>query len=213
MMDRVHAVLDGELPREVLSQEELARLIALESAVEEAARVLRAAPVPELSGRVMQALPPRPAVRQSAWERVRRWLWSPRELALTFRPAYALAGVAAAVLAGVLVVPRAVERAPAPVAEAPAPQRVYVQFRLDLADARRVELAGSFTGWEPRIELHQAAAGVWSVLVPLRPGVHDYTFVVDGRRWVPDPSAPQVADDFGGTNSRLFLPAPGERAI
>jgi hypothetical protein len=42
--------------------------------------------------------------------------------------------------------------------------------------------------------------------VPLRPGVHDYAFVVDGERWVADPNAPQVDDSFGGTNSRISLP-------
>jgi hypothetical protein len=217
MTDRIHAVLDGELTREALQPHELARLVAMEAALAEVADSLRVAPVPELTERVMRALPPHPAPRPSAWERVRRWLWAPRELALTFRPAYALAGLATATLAGVLLLsPRSDRSGPgetAQVAEVSPSQRVYVQFRLDVSDASRVEVAGSFTGWKPTVELHERTPGIWTALVPLDPGVHDYTFVIDGRRWIPDPTAPQVSDDFGGTNSRLFLPAPGERSI
>jgi 1,4-alpha-glucan branching enzyme len=101
----------------------------------------------------------------------------------------------------------------APVAEthaAPAP--MYVQFRLDAPNASSVQLVGSFTGWEPRYELHETSPGVWSVLVPLKPGVHDYGFMVDGERWVVDPKAPQVDDQFGGTNSRLSLAPPSGAA-
>jgi len=44
--------------------------------------------------------------------------------------------------------------------------------------------------------------------VPLEPGVHDYAFVLDGERWVVDPDAPQVDDDFGGANNRLPIISP-----
>jgi 1,4-alpha-glucan branching enzyme len=83
---------------------------------------------------------------------------------------------------------------------------VYVQFRIAVPDARTVSLAGTFTGWKPAVALRRNADGEWTALVPLRPGVHDYAFVVDGDRWVTDPNAPQVDDSFGGTNSRISLP-------
>jgi 1,4-alpha-glucan branching enzyme len=90
---------------------------------------------------------------------------------------------------------------------APSPQ-VYVQFRLEAAGASQVALAGSFTGWKPEFEMRESAPGVWSILLPLRPGIHDYAFIVDGERWVADPHALQVEDGFGGANSRIALPAP-----
>jgi 1,4-alpha-glucan branching enzyme len=100
----------------------------------------------------------------------------------------------------------------APAAKSAAPV-VYVQFRLESAQARQVALAGTFTGWQPTLQLEQKEPGVWTALVPLRPGVHDYVFVVDGERWVPDPNAPQQVDDsFGGTNSRISLPPLGASA-
>jgi hypothetical protein len=215
MNHRLHACLDGELPREALSTEERARLAALEAVLEEAAAPLRAMPAPDLTERVMRALPPAAdppprAAAASAWN----WLWSPRMLTLRFRPVYGVAGLALAVLAGVLL-PRP-SPGPAPagqaVAERPAAARLYVQFRLEAPGASQVELAGSFTGWSPGVELRESAPGVWTALVPLEPGVHDYTFVVDGERWVVDPYAPQVPDSFGGRNSRLFLPSPVDQA-
>jgi 1,4-alpha-glucan branching enzyme len=85
---------------------------------------------------------------------------------------------------------------------------VYVQFRLQVESANSVALAGSFTEWLPAYPLQQSADGVWTIVLPITPGVHDYVFVVDGERWVPDPYAPHVDDGFGGTNSRLTLLAP-----
>jgi hypothetical protein len=68
-----------------------------------------------------------------------------------------------------------------------------------------VMLAGSFTEWQPAYELVETTPGVWTVLVALQPGVHDYAFIIDGESWVADPAAPSVDDGFGGSNSRLAL--------
>lgn len=210
--DRIHAWLDGDLPGEALTPDEHARAAHLRAAAEAVSAHLRAAPAPDLSARVMAALPPvRTPNPLLAWL---AWLWSPRPVRLTLRPAYGLAFAALAALA--LFIPRPrhsapLVRTPLPgqVAAAPAQPRVYVQFRVEVPNAHTVALAGSFTGWQPRYELRQTGPGEWSVLVPLRPGVHDYAFVVDGRRWMPDPHAPQVDDSFGGTNSRISLPPLG----
>ncbi len=218
MSDRIHHVLDGEASPEDLSPEERARLAAMRPALERAAASVRAARAPDLVGRVMTALPRAAPAPVPAWRRAAGWLWKPRPVRIALRPAYGLA--VAAVAALLLVPPRGgvpgaadgglatapvVVRSPAP-AETPV---VYVQFRLETADASRVALAGDFTGWKPRYTLRETAPGVWTALVPVPPGVHDYAFVVDGDRWIADPSAPQVEDDFGGTNSRISLPAPG----
>jgi hypothetical protein len=55
--------------------------------------------------------------------------------------------------------------------------------------------------------------GVWTVVVPLEPGIHNYAFIVDGERWVPDPNAPAVDDGFGGMNSRLAVLAPTSHGL
>ena len=214
MHDRIHQYLDGD-PGVALTSDERAAADAFARTLDAAAAHLRAAPAPDLAARVMAALPQkRPS--SSPWRTAMGWLWNPRPVRLTFRPAYALGGAAFAAAAAV-VVPAADRDDPAPVAvAAPAPQQagalVYVQFRLEAPQARQVSLAGTFTDWQPTLELRQTEPGVWSALVPLQPGVHDYVFVVDGSRWVPDPHAPQVDDSFGGTNSRIALPPPGASA-
>ena len=219
--DRVHACLDGELSRDRLTADERVQLAELEWAASEAVAVLRSAPVPDFTARVMGSLPasraaPAVAAADPAgwWARLREWAWAPRSLTIRYRPAFALAGMAAVALAGV-VVPRTGAPPAAPqVVQVPAlgSARLYVQFRLEAPEASRVELAGSFTGWKPEYQLREAAPGVWTAMVPLDPGVHDYTFLVDGEQWVVDPLAPSVRDSFGGSNSRLFLPPPAGKA-
>jgi 1,4-alpha-glucan branching enzyme len=89
-----------------------------------------------------------------------------------------------------------------------APGQVLVEFRLNHPSAREVALAGEFTEWKPLYALKRSASGVWTILVPLDPGVHNYSFVVDGDRWVPDPDALPVDDGFGGQNSRVAVVTP-----
>ncbi len=44
--------------------------------------------------------------------------------------------------------------------------------------------------------------------VPVPPGVHEYSFVVNGTEWRPDPLAnSQVDDGFGRTNSLVMVSA------
>jgi hypothetical protein len=216
MKNRIHAYLDGDLPLEALSAPEQSRAAELRRALDAASRKLRDVPPPDLTARIMAALPAEgPRRRVSPLAAALGWLWSPRPVRIAFRPAYGLAFAALGALALTQLDGR--ESAPAapgrgePVADAPARSAppVYVQFRLEARGASTVQLAGTFTGWQPRVELRETEPGEWTVLVPLRPGVHDYAFVIDGDRWVADPHAPQVDDDFGGTNSRISLPPLG----
>ena len=182
----------------------------IDRATEDARAFLAAPPAPDLTAAVMSAiesLEPLAAPRRaSLLARLGASLWAPREIAI--RPAFALAG--SAVVLMLLLIPYVVGDAPPAgtqrAGESGGPH-VFVQFRLDAA-ASRVQLAGSFTNWEPRYELRQAAPGIWTITVPLTQGVHDYAFVVDGEQWVSDPYAPQIGDGFGGTNNRLALLSP-----
>jgi hypothetical protein len=181
----------------------------IERAVGEIRAFVNDRPAPDLRAPVMrqvEALKP-PFRRRGLIRRLGALLWSPREVSI--RPAFALAAAAAVVTVVVLSIPY-LEEDPSDgalvIADGSAP-RLFVQFRLE-ADAARVQLAGSFTNWEPRYELRQYTPGIWTITVPLTQGVHDYAFVVDGQQWVADPYAPQIGDGFGGTNSRLTLLSP-----
>jgi AMP-activated protein kinase-like protein len=219
MTNRIHSYLDGDLPREALTSEERAGADRLRSVLDAAAGHLRATSAPDLTARVMASIPAaaperREERRESPVRAALAWLWSPRPVRIAFRPAYglafaAVAALAVALLGGDSAPPGPVQGAPAVAAAPRAGPPVYVQFRLEYRGATSVRVAGTFTGWKPSVELRETAPGEWTALVPLEPGVHDYAFVVDGERWVADPHAPQVDDDFGGTNSRISLPPLG----
>lgn len=135
-----------------------------------------------------------------------RWLREPRSVAITPLAAGALA--AGLVLAAFGVARMSAGRDRAVVAAAPAPaaartDTVVVQFVLVAPGARSVTLVGDFNGWDSSATpLSGSSSGLWSVALPLRPGRHQYAFVVDGARWVADPAAPRaLGDDFGAPSS------------
>lgn len=180
----------------------------IDRAIHETREFLAARRAPDFTAAVMSRIAdatPLPSQRRPGlFTRLVQMLWAPRELSI--RPAYALAA-AACVAVVLLVYVRQLPSGVPQIAAALDDPQVFVQFRLD-TPASRVQLAGTFTNWEPRYDLRESAPGIWTITVPLTQGVHDYSFVVDGRRWVPDPAAPQIGDGFGGTNSRLALLPP-----
>lgn len=218
MNERIHKVLDGELSRAELTPAEQALLAEYEATLGAAAHAVPRFQAPDLAASVMAriaaleapaAAPARPARARSSLAALLDWLVTPRPIA--FRPAYALAAAGIGAIALFAVLPQSgPAEAPMAVAapETAAPPEIYVHFRLDAPEASSVHLAGDFTGWEPTYELHQSQPGVWTVVVPLEAGVHDYQFVIDGETWTPDPLATAVDDGFGGRNSRLSLLPP-----
>jgi len=231
MNDRVHEALDGNLERRDLTLAEGAEVERLQSASDAVADHLAREDVPDLTASVMRELDRRSPSAASAGSadaaspRGGGWiqaLWQPRELRI--RPVWGL--LAAATVVGLVVLPRGGEVPASPWAEADdgaqvtastsasasagadEPMTVFVQFRLHAPNASEVRLAGSFTAWEPRYLLNDAGEGIWTLLVAMEPGIHDYAFVIDGGTWVSDPAAPRVDDGFGGENSRLALLPP-----
>ncbi len=78
-------------------------------------------------------------------------------------------------------------------------------FRTFLPNADRVELVGDFTGWRDRaITMTREDTGWWSATVAVEAGDHDFKYLVDGSKWVPDYAASGVrANQFGGWVSLL----------
>jgi Glycogen recognition site of AMP-activated protein kinase len=154
------------------------------------------------------------AKRRRNWiVRTGQQLWTPRLVTFAFRPAYTLVAAAAVLLLTVVASNQWSVRPSTTVATQGISENVYVQFRLQTSDATDVRLAGSFTHWQPQYQLHETAPGLWTVTLPLAPGVHDYAFVIDGQRWVTDPYAAAVQDGFGGRNSRITLVAGSDRRL
>ena len=173
-------------------------------------------PVPDFVNAVMsevEQLEADPATPRSWIARTARQLWTPRPVTFAFRPAYTVFAAAAVLLLAVVVSNEWSNRASTMMATGGGSEKVYVQFRLQTSEATDVRLAGSFTHWQPQYQLHETAPGLWTVTLPLAPGVHDYAFIIDGRQWVTDPYAAAVQDGFGGSNSRITLVAGNDRRL
>jgi hypothetical protein len=207
MADKIDGFLDGQLGDDALTPSQRADADAVVRAIQHSRSFLAQRSAPDVSANVMARIgavgSPPARLQLSALERLAALLWTPRQLSL--RPVYAVLTIAASMALVWLAAPA--RRTPPVNALSDAP-RVFVQFRFDVADAMRVQLAGSFTNWQPTYELHQSAPGIWMTTVPLPEGVHDYSFIVDGQQWVADPYSAQISDGFGGTNSRLTLLVP-----
>ena len=189
--------------------------------------------------RIAEALRPLPAVDPAHRARVLVAVAAERERdrearvrrAAVRRAVVVAGGIAAA---GVLAwaVPRALRDAPAreiggraAVASVPAgsadvrlatrgaderpPQAVELVFRAP--HARQVSIVGDFNGWNLHANAmtRDAASGLWSGTIAVRPGRHVYAFVVDDSIWAPDPRSPRADDaDFGRPGSVLLVGRP-----
>ena len=118
-------------------------------------------------------------------------------------------GWAAAVAAGIVaIVTVGVLRTRPPVSTSASSVFEPVQFVLVAPSAQSVAVVGDFNDWGLNDTALVATnhQGVWSVTAPVPAGVHRYAFVVNGKEWVADPSAPRSAgDDFGLPSSALIV--------
>lgn len=187
----VKQLLDGDitladLPAELRSEGEEALLLL-------AAVDRRPVQLNDLTARVMAEIGERPG--RKFWRRV----LEPREIRFRVRP-WLLAPALAAAAALVLWLGR-----PGPAVPS-SPALVTVRFVLSAPDAHAVSVAGTFNQWNAAATpLVRTDGGVWTATITLPAGEHQYAFVVDGARWVPDPAAPAVDDGFGRRNSVLTL--------
>jgi predicted carbohydrate-binding protein with CBM48 len=127
--------------------------------------------------------------------------WIGAATSITRRPAWAAAlaaGIVAVVTVGILR-PRQQPGAVGP---------IPVQFVLVAPGARSVAVVGDFNNWglNDTALVAENHNGVWSVSAPVRAGVHRYAFLVDGKQYVADPTAPRSSgDDFGMPSSALVV--------
>jgi aminoglycoside/choline kinase family phosphotransferase len=192
-------------------------------------RASRERPGSDFDDRVMEAVRAvhalTPVVPISRWRRERTLSLPPMAwgaLAAGFAVIVSLGTLATAHLIRGTPAPAVATTAPAPVPQgAPAPivrsvastrrDTVYmVRFVLADAEAHTVSLVGDFNNWAKHATpLRAAKPGVWTAQVPLTPGRHEYAYVVDGKRWVADPSADNVADDFDTPSSVVTVGRDG----
>lgn len=133
------------------------------------------------------------------------WLTFPREVRVSPLGAMGALALAAAAAFLVFLTPfTSKPTAPVRVAET----GVRTKFVLLEPRAAQVAVTGDFAHWAAEgIPLERDADGLWMAEISLPPGIHNYVFVVDGKRWVPDPRAMWSVDDgFGSRNSVIMIP-------
>lgn len=82
-----------------------------------------------------------------------------------------------------------------------------VRLAITAPEAERVEVVGEFTDWAPL--LLERVDDAWILELHLKPGVYEYSYLIDGRSQVP-PEAEQTRDDgFGSQNGLLYVGGQG----
>jgi hypothetical protein len=79
-----------------------------------------------------------------------------------------------------------------------------IEFMVAYPEAKQVSVIGDFTNWQPR-RLQKKKGGLWFLELDLKPGRYEYNFVVDGKRWVPDPRASDYALSYGQYSSVIYV--------
>ena len=78
-----------------------------------------------------------------------------------------------------------------------------VTFTLEAPQANAV--AGTFNNWDARrTPLTKGNNGLWQAKLSLRPGRHEYRFVVDDQ-WISDPAAKESAANPHGTDNSVVV--------
>ncbi|MGE3126428.1 MAG: alpha-amylase family glycosyl hydrolase [Fimbriimonadaceae bacterium] len=81
-----------------------------------------------------------------------------------------------------------------------------VEFRFSAPPGTAaVAVVGQFNEWDRARHPLKEEAGEWRDKVAIEPGVYQYLFVLDGKKWVRDPAAPTASDANGNTNSKLVV--------
>ncbi|TYP95273.1 Glycogen recognition site of AMP-activated protein kinase [Fodinibius salinus] len=87
-------------------------------------------------------------------------------------------------------------------------EKVMMRFMYVDEEAKSIAVAGDFSDWEPIEMSKQVINGktIWTGLVSMSRGKHNYMFVKNGDKWVTDPLATvQHEDGFGNKNAVVYL--------
>lgn len=115
-----------------------------------------------------------------------------------FRPVPVLAAVALALVLFFVLAPR----------DSKVPGSVSHRFVIYRPGISKAEIAGSFTDWQSIPMTRVGSSGYWEVVLDLPRGEHHFSYILEGKERVPDPTVPtRENDDFGGENSVLNVKA------
>jgi hypothetical protein len=84
-------------------------------------------------------------------------------------------------------------------------RRVELKFYALSENPKTVAVAGDFSDWNT-LQMEKKDGNSWVITLKVKPGKYQYSFVIDGEEWIPDPdSYRRIEDGFGGVNSVLVV--------
>ena len=76
------------------------------------------------------------------------------------------------------------------------------EFAYENADATKVSIVGNFNDWNKDANPLVKENGIWKTHISLKPGKHEYQFVVNDTDWIIDPKQEiAVKNKYEGMNS------------
>ena len=204
--DILHKILDddaGEDDKKIITRriatdpglrEEFTGLLHAVQMLEKSER--REAPA-FFTAEVMKKLPKR---SPSVLARLREFLFNSRVLRWNMASALATAVILVAVIVSVSRPHRGPDLATASATG----EAATVRLTFYSPKAQRVAVAGDFNKWKTDAHEMKGTDGMWSIDLKLKPGVYTYSFVVDGKTWVPDPGAESYVDDGLGSRNAVL---------
>jgi anti-sigma factor RsiW len=204
--DIIHKILDNEAGEEEKQAIERRRKVdpAVRDEFEGLSRAVRMLKESErrdppafFTSGVMKKLPVR---KTSVAGRIREFFLGSRMLRWNMATALAMAAVLIVALVTVTRMPQKVVTNVAMQSE----PVVTVRLTFRAPEAHSVAVAGDFNKWRTSADAMKKTDGEWSIDLKLKPGEYSYSFIVDGKSWVPDPGAEMYRDDgFGSRNAVL----------
>jgi hypothetical protein len=94
-----------------------------------------------------------------------------------------------------------------PVNYSPVNTPAGLKFSFKGPPGETVTVAGSFNGWDPFMyELKESPAGIYSIAIPLPPGIYQYIFFHRGQRYTDPYNARRVYSRDGTPASEIVIP-------
>jgi anti-sigma-K factor RskA len=154
---------------------------------------------PAFTAGVMRRLP---KTKPSVLDRFREFLFGSRVMRWNMAAALATA----VIMIGALVIASRAPRETTIHTAGPVEPAATIRLTFYSPEARRVAVAGDFNKWNTDAHEMRRVDGIWSIDLKLKSGVYTYSFIVDGKAWVPDPGAESYEDDgYGSRNSVLRI--------
>ncbi len=80
------------------------------------------------------------------------------------------------------------------------------EFTLEHASATKVSIVGSFNDWNKDANPMALENGTWKARINLKPGKHEYQFVINDTDWITDPKQDKSAENkYEGKNSVIEI--------